>query len=215
MKASIKKISSVLGGIALLIFIFGAVNYLHQENIKLQFGEVELKSTEVRVKLLNQEYETLLEETNLESKENQEKIKKLEQEKLQLEKDLQAKKAEKARVAKKKAEAERVAKLQPKTAQASSVAVSGDKQSWLRASNIPESQWWAVDFIVSKESSWNPNARNASSGAGGLVQALPYSKTGCAWGDAVCQLNWQFNYVNARYGGYAGAVSFWRVNHWY
>ncbi|KJY22008.1 hypothetical protein VR43_08160, partial [Streptomyces sp. NRRL S-104] len=37
-------------------------------------------------------------------------------------------------------------------------------------------QFAAFDKIVSHESGWNPSATNASSGAYGLVQALPGSK---------------------------------------
>lgn len=93
--------------------------------------------------------------------------------------------------------------------------ITGDKTDWMRAANIPESEWGAVDYIISHESSWNPNATNASSGAHGLPQALPYSKTGCGWVDAVCQLQWATNYANQRYGGWWGAYNFWQANHWW
>nr|WP_108871154.1 ubiquitin-like domain-containing protein [Tessaracoccus timonensis] len=92
---------------------------------------------------------------------------------------------------------------------------TGTKYDWMRAAGIPESQWQYVDYIVSKESSWNPNAKNPSSGACGLVQAYPCSKLGPNWNDPVVALRWQYNYVNSRYGGYAGAYKFWRANRWY
>ena len=106
------------------------------------------------------------------------------------------------------------------TAAASGVAPlyvgGGSKDQWLKASGIPESEWVYVDFIVSRESSWNPNATNASSGACGLAQALPCSKIGGAGGyDPVTALKWQKNYVQERYHGYAGAYAFWSANHWY
>lgn len=91
----------------------------------------------------------------------------------------------------------------------------GNKDSWMAAAGIPQSEWWAVDFIVSRESSWNPNAVNPNGGACGLVQALPCSKLGPNWSDPVVALKWQYNYVNNRYGGYAQAVAFWQANHWY
>jgi soluble lytic murein transglycosylase-like protein len=94
--------------------------------------------------------------------------------------------------------------------------ISGTKQEWMAAAGIPESDWQYVDFIVTRESTWNPNAVNSSSGACGLAQALPCAKTGCAqYNDPVCALRWQLGYVNAKYGGYAGAYSFWTKNHWY
>lgn len=95
------------------------------------------------------------------------------------------------------------------------VQIVGDKHSWLVASGIPESEWPAVDYIITRESGWNPNATNKSSGAHGLPQALPYSKTGCGWVDAVCQLQWADRYAKSRYGGWWGAKNFWVANHWW
>lgn len=100
-------------------------------------------------------------------------------------------------------------KVQPKP------TITGNKETWLRQSGIPESEWWAVDYIVSRESSWNPLAVNKSSGACGLAQALPCSKLGSNWYDPVHALKWQYQYVTARYGGYAQAYNFWVANHWY
>lgn len=77
---------------------------------------------------------------------------------------------------------------------------------------IPQSDWAAVDYIVSHESSWNPDATEPTSGAHGLVQALPYSKTGCGWDDAVCQLQWGQAYANERYGGWWAAQAYWALH---
>lgn len=93
--------------------------------------------------------------------------------------------------------------------------VTGSKEEWLRLANIPESEWGYVDFIVQKESSWNPNAVNPNGGACGLAQALPCSKLGTNWNDPVHALKWQHAYVTDRYGGYAQAYSFWKNNNWY
>lgn len=91
----------------------------------------------------------------------------------------------------------------------------GSKTDWLAASNIPAEFWGYADFMVQKESSWNPNAVNRSSGACGLAQALPCSKLGPNWNDPVVALNWMNNYVNGRYGGWQGAYNFWLANRWY
>lgn len=98
---------------------------------------------------------------------------------------------------------------------AKSVSISGSKQDWMRAAGIPESDWWAVDSIVSRESGWNPNAVNPSSGACGLGQQLPCGKWPGAWNDPVAALRAQYQYVKDRYGGYPQAVAFWNANHWY
>ncbi len=95
------------------------------------------------------------------------------------------------------------------------VQLSGSKNDWLKASGIPESSWWAVDSIVSRESGWNPNAVNAGSGACGLGQQLPCGKWAGAWNDPVAALIAMDNYVTGRYGGWPQAVAFWNANHWY
>jgi Transglycosylase SLT domain len=98
----------------------------------------------------------------------------------------------------------------------SPVNISGTKQEWMTAAGIPESDWTYVDFIVNRESTWNPSAVNTSSGACGLAQALPCAKTGCpVYNDPVCALKWQLSYVKNRYGGYKGAYDFWIKNNWY
>ncbi|MGH7218343.1 MAG: ubiquitin-like domain-containing protein [Candidatus Microsaccharimonas sp.] len=106
----------------------------------------------------------------------------------------------------------------------------GSKTEWLAASNIPEESWGYADFMVQRESGWNPNARNASSGACGLAQALPCSKLGPNWMNPVVALNWMNGYVNGRYydgspyaAGLCGGISdnwqcaytFWQKKHWY
>lgn len=91
----------------------------------------------------------------------------------------------------------------------------GSKSEWLAASNIPQESWGYADFMVQKESSWNPNAVNVSSGACGLAQALPCSKIPGQWNDPVNALNWMNGYVNGRYGSWAQAYSFWVINRWY
>lgn len=93
--------------------------------------------------------------------------------------------------------------------------VTGNKASWLAASGIPEHEWSYVDSIVTRESGWNPNAVNKSSGACGLGQQLPCGKWSGAWNDPVAALKAMNGYVHGRYGSWAGAVAFWGVNHWY
>lgn len=91
----------------------------------------------------------------------------------------------------------------------------GTKTEWLAASNIPESDWGYADFMVTRESGWNPNAVNRSSGACGLAQALPCSKMGPNWNNPIVALNWMNDYVKGRYGGWQQAYEFWVRNRWY
>ncbi|MBL5973282.1 MAG: hypothetical protein D3X82_05800 [Candidatus Leucobacter sulfamidivorax] len=91
----------------------------------------------------------------------------------------------------------------------------GSPAEWMAAAGIPESDWGYVDAIVSRESGWNPNATNASSGACGLVQALPCSKVPGSGYDPVDNLRWAIGYAHGRYGGWAQAYEFWQANHWW
>lgn len=125
--------------------------------------------------------------------------------------------------AKKEREAEqaRIASEQPAPAQATqnkpapAVQVSGNKHYWLAASGIPQTHWGYVDSIVSRESSWNPNSVNKSSGACGLGQQLPCGKWPGAWNDPVAALKAMNSYVVGRYGGWPQAVAFWNAKGWY
>ena len=96
-------------------------------------------------------------------------------------------------------------------------SVAGDKASLMAAAGIRESDYYAVDYIISHESHWRPGALNAS-GCAGLGQACPVSKlqNSCPdWSnDAVCQLRFFSGYAG-RYGGWQGAYAFWTQAHWW
>ena len=74
--------------------------------------------------------------------------------------------------------------------------------------------WYAVQYIGSKESSWNPLAVN-SIGACGLFQALPCSKMNCELSDVACQVRWATNYATQRYGSWHQAYQFWVTHNWW
>lgn len=124
-------------------------------------------------------------------------------------KEDERKAAEEAR----KAEEARVIASQP--APTPPPSQGGSKEAWMAAAGIPQNLWGYVDSIVSRESGWNPNAVNRSSGACGLGQQLPCGKWTGAWNDPVAALVAMTGYVNARYGGWAGAVAFWNSHHYY
>lgn len=90
----------------------------------------------------------------------------------------------------------------------------GSPAEWMAAAGIPQSDWGYVDYIVGRESGWNPNATNRSSGACGLVQVYPCSKLPNAY-DPVVNLTWANGYATGRYGSWAGAYNFWINNHWW
>lgn len=92
---------------------------------------------------------------------------------------------------------------------------SGTHEEWMAAAGISPGDYASVNFIVSHESGWRPDAINPSSGSCGLVQALPCSKLGADWSNPVQALSWASKYVTARYGGWDGAVAFWNAHGWY
>ena len=91
----------------------------------------------------------------------------------------------------------------------------GAPAEWMAAAGIAQGDWQYVDYIVSRESGWNPNATNSSSGACGLVQALPCSKVPGNGYNPVDNLRWATGYATGRYGSWAGAYNFWVTNHWW
>ena len=84
---------------------------------------------------------------------------------------------------------------------------------------VPASQFQCFSNIVDHESTWNYRAQNPSSGAYGLVQALPGSKMSSAGADwqtnPATQIKWGLSYMDGRYGSPCGAWSFWQANRWY
>jgi hypothetical protein len=73
--------------------------------------------------------------------------------------------------------------------------------------------------LWNKESGWNYQAYNASSGATGIPQALPGSKMASAGADwqtnAATQISWGLQYISAVYGAPCGAWSHSQAVNWY
>ncbi|MFF4390184.1 MULTISPECIES: transglycosylase SLT domain-containing protein [unclassified Streptomyces] len=148
--------------------------------------------------------------------------------------DAKAKKAE-AEKAKEKAEAEAEAKLKKERDEKEQVASrsaardAGDfapQSSYTVAQvkaiaqqMVPAGQFQCFSNIINQESTWNYKAVNSSSGAYGLVQALPGSKMASAGADwrtnPATQIKWGLNYMEDRYGSPCSAWSFHQANGWY
>jgi hypothetical protein len=64
-----------------------------------------------------------------------------------------------------------------------------------------EQNYYYLLALWNKESGWNPEAHNASSGAHGIPQALPGEKMGPGWeSDPNVQINWGLQYIAGVYG---------------
>ncbi|WP_061961643.1 G5 domain-containing protein [Demequina flava] len=65
-------------------------------------------------------------------------------------------------------------------------------------------QWSCLNALWTKESNWNSNAHNSSSGAHGIPQSLPGSKMashGADWAtNPATQISWGLSYISGRYG---------------
>ncbi len=104
-------------------------------------------------------------------------------------------------------------------ATADAASSAGLKAQVKSATGLNGAQFNCFDAIVAKESGWNHKATNASSGAYGLVQALPASKMASAGSDyrtnPATQAKWGVKYMNDRYGSPCAALSFHKANNWY
>ena len=91
----------------------------------------------------------------------------------------------------------------------------GSPKKWMTEAGIAESDFGYVDYIANRESGWNPNATNASSGACGVIQANPCSKVPGNGYNPVDNLKWADGYAKDRYGSWKAAWEFWQANHWW
>lgn len=104
-------------------------------------------------------------------------------------------------------------------AQAATTTSASSAQATAKKMIGDPAEFQCFSKIVQHESSWNPHATNASSGAYGLVQALPASKMASAGSDwktnPATQIKWGLDYMKDRYGSACDAWSFWQANNWY
>ncbi len=81
------------------------------------------------------------------------------------------------------------------------------------------SQYTCFNNIIMRESMWKVTARNSSSGAYGIPQALPGSKMASAGSDwrtnPATQITWGIEYMKDRYGSPCGAWGFKSSHGWY
>ena len=79
--------------------------------------------------------------------------------------------------------------------------------------------WSALFNLWQGESGWSNTARNPTSGAFGIPQALPPGKMGAAAvaGSAAAQIAWGLGYIRSVYGSPLNAFRMWlsRSPHWY
>jgi hypothetical protein len=76
-----------------------------------------------------------------------------------------------------------------------------------------------LDKLFTRESGWNVNAYNKSSGAGGIPQALPMSKMASEGADyktnPATQIRWGLKYIKGRWSTPCGAWAHSQSSGWY
>jgi hypothetical protein len=79
-----------------------------------------------------------------------------------------------------------------------------------------EQNYYYLLALWNRESGWNPEAHNASSGAHGIPQALPGSKMGPGWeSDPNVQIDWGLRYIAGSYGTPCEAWAHSENYNWY
>ena len=82
-----------------------------------------------------------------------------------------------------------------------------------------DSEMYSLIKLWDRESGWNPNSHNGSSGAHGIPQALPASKMASEGSDYYTngntQIRWGLNYIARRYGSPSNAWAHFCSSGWY
>lgn len=107
--------------------------------------------------------------------------------------------------------------------EAASAPASGSAQSYalsmLTSMNFGEDQYSCLVKLWDRESNWRYTARNSSSGAYGIPQALPASKMATEGPDYMTnpetQVRWGVKYIKGRYGSPCGALAHSDKLGWY
>ncbi|THA24740.1 lytic transglycosylase domain-containing protein [Streptomyces sp. RKND-216] len=126
---------------------------------------------------------------------------------------------EAAREAKEREEAEAASRNAERTDFAVQSSYTTAEVQAMARQIVGAGQFQCFSNIVDHESGWDYTATNPSSGAYGLMQALPGTKMASAGADwrtnPATQIKWGVNYMNDRYGSPCGAWDFWQANNWY
>lgn len=161
-----------------------------------------------------------------ERKVKEEEEKRIAEEKAKVEAEQKAKEEAEA---KKKAEELRIAQSKQVTSRGgtsvrTATGTKAEYQAYAKNLCINTYGWTENDFnclvkLWERESNWNPNAHNKSSGAHGICQALPASKMASEGSDYMTnyktQIRWGLKYIKNRYGIPANAWAHSQQKGWY
>ena len=196
------------------------------ETIQTELEDMTDKQVQLEEKHVQlEEKQKELEVSKAQKKEEEARLAREAEEKARIAKE-EARKAEEA----KKQEQIKVASTKPVTSrggttvrESSSSSKSG-LQSYAHDLCINTYGWSENDYqclvkLWNRESGWNPNAHNKSSGAYGIPQSLPASKMSSEGSDyytnGKTQIRWGLKYIKNRYGTPASAWAHSESHHWY
>lgn len=157
-------------------------------------------------------------------KEVEEKKKKEEEERKKQEAIKLAKQKEEAEKKKKTKDTSRGSTTPRKNTTKKASGTKVEYQSYAKKLCLNKYGWTENDFnclvkLWNKESGWNPNAHNSSSGAHGICQALPASKMASEGADyytnGKTQIRWGLKYIKNRYGSPSKAWAHSQQKGWY
>lgn len=124
-----------------------------------------------------------------------------------------AKAAKEAAAKEAEAAAARASANTPDGAKAAARQIAADEYGW------GGDQFSCLSSLWQKESGWNYQAYNASSGATGIPQSLPGSKMASAGADwqsnAITQIHWGLDYIQRAYGSPCAAWGHSQSVNWY
>jgi hypothetical protein len=188
------------------------VNNVVKSDNKVKLKEIQLKDTSAELKQLEIKYDHLNIELDKVDKTKTEDIKRLEQEKIELQKQ----KEELERQVSAKKEAQRIATEKANKAAQTVSAVVAPKASAMAAGastgNCGDNMY--KQYIYQHESGCDTNRYN-SIGCYGIGQSCPANKIAHCGADFACQDAWFTQYANSRYGGWQQAYEAWLVQRWW
>lgn len=202
-----KRLAIVVAALALIGYAALGIHTIVSKQQQLEIQEVKLKSTTSQIKDLQLKYDQVNSTLDTELHKNttdEQKVKQLESEKQDLQKQQEELKAQLQAKADAKTKADQLASKALNTVTGTATA---------SAAALPMTD--AKAYIYQHESGNNPGSINSGSGACGLGQALPCSKMPCSLTDYACQDAYFTSYMTSRYGTWENAAAFWQVNRWW
>ena len=200
-----KYVKPIILVMIVVTFIFLGVNNIVTNNNKIKLKEIEIKSLGIKLNDVNKKYDLLNKDLEKIKTTSEQEKQGLQEEKRKLEAELQAKR-------------DRLNNSSNRALATQTVAASSEQcAAWMAAAGVPNTA--ASREVIRRESNCRPTARNSSSGACGIAQALPCSKMGCPVENtstaAICQLRWMQQYVINRYGSWDSALAWHNSHNWY